>query len=92
MTPPFRVSPARSVAAPNQATPGSPYELALRHGLAQSGARPTLPTYVRLLWARRHFILEYARARNEVRHVLPSGRLSHAAETASVGPRNATRW
>lgn len=46
-------------------TPGSPYQLAAHHGLAQSGARPTLPTYVRQLWARRHFILEYARARNQ---------------------------
>ena len=46
-------------------TTGSPYELAARHGLAQSGARPDLDTYVRQLWARRHFILEYARARNQ---------------------------
>ncbi|MYR63786.1 ABC transporter permease, partial [Streptomyces sp. SID625] len=28
--------------------------LAARHGLSVSGARPSLPAYVRELWARRH--------------------------------------
>jgi teichoic acid transport system permease protein len=37
--------------------------LAARHGLAVSGARPSLPTYVRQLWARRHFITAFATAK-----------------------------
>ncbi len=39
-------------------------ELAARHGLKLSGARPTLSAYLRLLWDRRHFIVGYATARN----------------------------
>jgi teichoic acid transport system permease protein len=39
-------------------------ELAQRHGLKLSGARPSLWEYIRLLWGRRHFILGYATARN----------------------------
>ncbi|MET7619932.1 ABC transporter permease [Streptomyces sp. NPDC005408] len=38
-------------------------ELALRHGLTVSGARPTLTDYVRQLWSRRHFIGAFATAR-----------------------------
>jgi teichoic acid transport system permease protein len=38
-------------------------ELALRHGLAVSGARPSLPVYVRQLWDRRYFILAFSRAK-----------------------------
>ncbi|MEU9381216.1 ABC transporter permease [Streptomyces sp. NPDC048279] len=37
--------------------------LAARHGLSVSGARPTLPQYVRQLWARRHFITAFATAK-----------------------------
>ncbi|WP_175407621.1 ABC transporter permease [Streptomyces sp. TRM64462] len=37
--------------------------LALRHGLRVSGARPSLPEYVRQLWSRRHFITAFATAR-----------------------------
>ncbi|MFC7842639.1 ABC transporter permease [Streptomyces sp. NPDC001046] len=37
--------------------------LAARHGLAVSGARPSLPAYVRQLWARRHFITAFATAK-----------------------------
>ncbi|MER5544981.1 ABC transporter permease [Streptomyces sp. NPDC002589] len=37
--------------------------LAARHGLTVSGARPTLPEYVRQLWARRHFITAFATAK-----------------------------
>ncbi|MFF8864711.1 MULTISPECIES: ABC transporter permease [unclassified Streptomyces] len=37
--------------------------LALRHGLSVSGARPTLPEYVRQLWARRHFIAAFSTAK-----------------------------
>jgi teichoic acid transport system permease protein len=39
-------------------------ELAAQHGLKLSGARPTLPTYLAMLWQRRHFITGYATARN----------------------------
>jgi teichoic acid transport system permease protein len=41
----------------------SPAELAARHGLSVSGARPPLPEYIRQLWARRHFILAFSRAK-----------------------------
>ncbi|MET9387280.1 ABC transporter permease [Streptomyces sp. NPDC002928] len=37
--------------------------LAARHGLAVSGARPSLPEYIRQLWARRHFINAFATAK-----------------------------
>ncbi|MEU3523205.1 ABC transporter permease [Streptomyces sp. NPDC038707] len=37
--------------------------LAARHGLSVSGARPSLPQYVRQLWARRHFIGAFATAK-----------------------------
>ncbi|MEV6172918.1 ABC transporter permease [Streptomyces sp. NPDC051954] len=37
--------------------------LAARHGLTVSGARPSLPEYVRQLWARRHFIAAFSTAR-----------------------------
>ncbi|MFF3844844.1 ABC transporter permease [Streptomyces sp. NPDC002328] len=37
--------------------------LAARHGLSVSGARPSLPAYVRQLWARRHFIGAFATAK-----------------------------
>ncbi|GEB47595.1 ABC transporter permease [Streptomyces cacaoi] len=38
-------------------------ELAVKYGLSVSGARPSLPEYVRQLWARRHFILAFSRAK-----------------------------
>ncbi|MGW7365222.1 ABC transporter permease [Streptomyces sp. NPDC054841] len=38
-------------------------ELAARHGLTVSGARPTLGAYIGQLWARRHFITAFATAR-----------------------------
>ncbi|MEU7558198.1 ABC transporter permease [Streptomyces eurythermus] len=37
--------------------------LAARHGLSVSGARPSLPQYLRQLWARRHFISAFATAK-----------------------------
>lgn len=49
--------PRPAVAAPD------PAELAARHGLTVSGARPTLPAYVRQLWQRRHFITAFATAK-----------------------------
>ncbi|GIH29304.1 transport permease protein [Acrocarpospora phusangensis] len=39
-------------------------DLARRHGLRRAIARPSLPSYVRQLWARRHFVLKYATSRN----------------------------
>ena len=39
-------------------------ELARQHGLKLSGARPSLASYVAMLWQRRHFITGYATARN----------------------------
>ncbi|AZM53569.1 ABC transporter [Streptomyces sp. WAC 01529] len=45
------------------ATPLSPAELAALHGLTVSGARPSLPAYVRQLWQRRHFITAFATAK-----------------------------
>ncbi|MGP4045580.1 ABC transporter permease [Streptomyces sp. 2A115] len=41
----------------------APAALAARYGLTVSGARPTLPAYVRQLWARRHFITAFATAK-----------------------------
>jgi teichoic acid transport system permease protein len=38
-------------------------ELAARHGLSVSGARPRLPEYIRQLWGRRHFILAFSQAK-----------------------------
>ncbi len=38
-------------------------ELAAKHGLTVSGARPSLIEYVRQLWDRRHFILAFSRAK-----------------------------
>jgi teichoic acid transport system permease protein len=38
-------------------------DLAARHGLSVSGARPPLPEYVRQLWGRRHFILAFSQAK-----------------------------
>ncbi|GGU24890.1 transport permease protein [Streptomyces violascens] len=68
---------ARETAAPSDASafiptqsaryPGdqalSPAELAEKYGLKVSGARPSLPEYVRQLWARRHFITAFATAK-----------------------------
>lgn len=45
------------------ATEDDPAALAARYGLSVSGARPTLPGYVRQLWARRHFITAFATAK-----------------------------
>lgn len=45
------------------APPDDAAVLAARYGLTVSGARPTLPAYVRQLWARRHFITAFATAK-----------------------------
>ncbi|MFD9791037.1 ABC transporter permease [Streptomyces sp. NPDC059070] len=41
----------------------SPADLAAKHGLAVSGARPGLFEYCRQLWGRRHFILSFSQAK-----------------------------
>ncbi|MFE2303847.1 ABC transporter permease [Streptomyces sp. NPDC059445] len=52
---------------PPTASPVSPTDdaaaIAARYGLTVSGARPSLPAYVRQLWARRHFITAFATAK-----------------------------
>lgn len=55
---------AVAVSAPASPDGGlSAAELAAEYGLAVSGARPSLPEYARQLWARRHFILAFSRAK-----------------------------
>jgi teichoic acid transport system permease protein len=41
----------------------SPSQLAAKYGLAVSGARPGLASYIRQLWGRRHFILAFSQAK-----------------------------
>jgi teichoic acid transport system permease protein len=60
-----------AVLAPDGAGPAEPHggpgnlaRLAAEYGLRPSSARPRLPKYVRMVWARRHFIFAYATARN----------------------------
>lgn len=55
-------------AAWEASTSSAPKELAVQHGLAQSGARPSQLEYIRQLWGRRYFIVQYARARNEAKY------------------------
>jgi len=43
---------------------GSLAELAARYGLRPSSARPSLVSYLRLVWQRRHFIVAYSTARS----------------------------
>jgi len=43
---------------------GSLAELAARYGLRPSSARPSLTSYLRQVWQRRHFIVAYATARS----------------------------
>ena len=57
-----------TVLAPEDEAPpdgsGSLAELAARYGLRPSSARPSLLSYLRLVWQRRHFIVAYATARS----------------------------
>ncbi|MEV2216688.1 ABC transporter permease [Streptomyces sp. NPDC050997] len=53
-----------AVSAPAPADEGlTAAQLAAKHGLTVSGARPSLVEYVRQLWDRRHFILAFSRAK-----------------------------
>ncbi|MCF3102680.1 ABC transporter permease [Streptomyces roseoverticillatus] len=55
---------AVAMSAPPSPDDGLPAaELARKYGLAVSGARPSLPDYARQLWARRHFIVAFSRAK-----------------------------
>lgn len=53
-------SPTRQGLLPAEPLP----ELAARHGLAPSAARPSPLAYLKQLWQRRHFIIAFATARN----------------------------
>lgn len=55
---PSMIAPAIAVGAEI-----TPRELATRHGMSVSGARPDLRSYTRALWQRRHFIASFAQAR-----------------------------
>ncbi|MFC9425264.1 ABC transporter permease [Streptomyces sp. NPDC056987] len=58
--PPSSDSPAGAAGPARETELGA---LARRHGLTVSGARPSLPAYLRQLWSRRHFITAFATAR-----------------------------
>ncbi|MFJ8301525.1 ABC transporter permease [Streptomyces sp. NPDC094447] len=55
--PPLRATPPPAAAVEDLG------ELARRHGLTVSGARPSLPAYARQIWSRRDFIAAFATAR-----------------------------
>ncbi|MGC0331621.1 teichoic acid transport system permease protein [Streptomyces sp. SAI-170] len=55
--------PTAPAPAPAQADDGDLAALAARHGLTVSGARASLPQYIRELWARRHFIAAFSTAK-----------------------------
>ncbi|MFJ3904047.1 ABC transporter permease [Streptomyces sp. NPDC090025] len=70
--PPTAEAPPGASGAPDASgTPSAPAALssaelralAQRHGLTVSGARPSLPAYVRQLWSRRDFITAFATAK-----------------------------
>ncbi|MGW4551627.1 ABC transporter permease [Streptomyces violaceorubidus] len=62
--PPTRASTQAATATAPPSGPGHDLAaLAARHGLSVSGARPSLPQYVRQLWARRHFIGAFSTAK-----------------------------
>ncbi|MGX6741580.1 ABC transporter permease [Streptomyces xantholiticus] len=62
-----RVTTATPTAPPTSPASAAPppdlAALAARHGLTVSGARPTLPAYLRQLWSRRDFITAFATAK-----------------------------
>ncbi|WP_338699642.1 ABC transporter permease [Streptomyces sp. Q6] len=55
--------PAPAPFPPRGTDAEDPAVLAARYGLTVSGARPSLPAYVRRLWQRRHFITAFATAK-----------------------------
>jgi teichoic acid transport system permease protein len=61
LDPPVPAAPRGAVAPAFDPDAGlSPAQLAAKYGLAVSGARPPLVSYVRGLWGRRHFMTSYA--------------------------------
>ncbi|GGZ91400.1 ABC transporter permease [Streptomyces bluensis] len=62
-TPPTATAHAQAPAPAPAPPTESPAQLAARHGLSVSGARPSLPEYIGQLWARRHFITAFATAK-----------------------------
>ncbi|OON72111.1 ABC transporter permease [Streptomyces tsukubensis] len=56
-------TPPRRDPVPEPEREVTPAELAARFNLSVSGARPSLPAYVRQLWSRRHFILAFSTAK-----------------------------
>ncbi|MFE3592967.1 ABC transporter permease [Streptomyces niveus] len=63
---PVRAPEAPPSPSPPAPTPPLPQDLrafAARHGLSESGARPSLPAYLRGLHSRRHFVTAFATAR-----------------------------
>ncbi|WP_210580188.1 ABC transporter permease [Streptomyces sp. GESEQ-4] len=58
-----QVLDAPPLTATTPADDGDLAALAARHGLTVSGARPSLPEYIRQLWDRRHFITAFSTAR-----------------------------
>ncbi|MFJ7997167.1 ABC transporter permease [Streptomyces sp. NPDC096310] len=69
-TPAAPAPSAPAAAPPANSAPATPLPpatdlgaLARRHGLTVSGARPSLPDYLRQLWSRRHFVTAFATAR-----------------------------
>ncbi|WP_030749026.1 ABC transporter permease [Streptomyces sp. NRRL F-5135] len=65
-SPPSSAPPPASKAPETVTGPAATEDLsalAARHGLTVSGARPSVPAYVRRLWSRRHFITAFATAR-----------------------------
>ncbi|MEV0369020.1 ABC transporter permease [Streptomyces sp. NPDC050636] len=55
---------AVAMSAPPSSDEGlTPAQRAQKYGLSQSGARPSLPQYIRELWDRRHFISAFASAK-----------------------------
>ncbi|WEH33731.1 ABC transporter permease [Streptomyces sp. AM 4-1-1] len=62
--PPTAAPPPPAAAQPFRVyEPGELAALAARHELTISGARPTVPVYVRQMWGRRHFIAAFATAK-----------------------------
>ncbi|GAA5073239.1 teichoic acid transport system permease protein [Thermocatellispora tengchongensis] len=53
---------------PNAPGKESLAELAARYGLRRAIARPSLPSYARQLWQRRHFVLTYATSKNVTKY------------------------
>jgi hypothetical protein len=80
-----------AVLAPESGTlvppPGDLAEMAAQYGLRPSSARPSLASYLALVWQRRYFIVAYATARNVAMYT--EARLGHLWQvlTPLLNPR-----